>query len=681
MAALVCVLSAGCGEGSSGAERLRPGLAPPSARDTSEQADNFVVPKEESVAQADPRGVQAQGSQESSLGSLPQEELSFVGDTASGRALFVTKGGLASTSQLGRLLDGYGSAVWSPDGMRAVVNYPAVEDNDGIAIDDPDAGLFVVDADGRELWRISPTGSRAAWSPDGQWIAYSDNGGECVGDSGGYVVYVVRADGSGMPLTIGGGIRPEWSPDGTRIMYSFITGPFTWGLAVFELDGGNAWTIDQYQFPGGPEGPPVGSQAGAWSPDGQEIAYTYGDEIHVVNADGTRARRLIGGDEYLYAPSWSPDGQWIAYEAGPIAGADTIRDGHELWVADATEGNSKFVAQIDRFSAVWSPDGSRIAYLTNSANASGVIMVVAPAGNEDPYAVSPADSGDLAWSQDGTRIAFSSRGDTGSNPEGDGEIFVVDVDGGNLIQVTDNASDDYMPEWVISHQEALVNQTTEVASSRPSDAEVEEEILLLGSPFEGLTEEGNQEEGCSRLLYFASMNEAGEDVRTIVPEILGNNQFMTTGIGVEELQGIIIALDFVNLIMADMCGNIYDAADAFKAHYYLTSLRHEIGYLLKEGENLEDLILMLGPWSTEEEVIWYCESEYADAVRRQSRGWRDLLLSQRAVALYPSEDQNTAAWIGETIASVGYLCDVNGEGTASGAFPAQYHSMLSRLEE
>jgi Tol biopolymer transport system component len=51
----------------------------------------------------------------------------------------------------------------------------------------------------------------------------------------------------------------------------------------------------------------------AWSPDGSRIAYAAGDEIWVMNSDGTDQRAvtdcpLSGGCVGDMAPSWAPDG-------------------------------------------------------------------------------------------------------------------------------------------------------------------------------------------------------------------------------------------------------------------------------------------------------------------------------------------------------------------------------------
>jgi Tol biopolymer transport system component len=81
-------------------------------------------------------------------------------------------------------------------------------------------------------------------------------------------------------------------------------------------------------------------------------------------------------------------------------------------------------------------------------------------GNSEIYVVNPNGSGlvrltsntatdsDPAWSPDGTKIAFESNSDPrGTNPEGDMEIFVMDADGTDPVQLTHNALRDEGPAW------------------------------------------------------------------------------------------------------------------------------------------------------------------------------------------------------------------------------------------
>src|SRR5262249_18386055 len=50
------------------------------------------------------------------------------------------------------------------------------------------------------------------------------------------------------------------------------------------------------------------ADAGAWSPDGQKIAYARQSALYLAKSDGTESHKLVGVDGLLDDLSWSPDG-------------------------------------------------------------------------------------------------------------------------------------------------------------------------------------------------------------------------------------------------------------------------------------------------------------------------------------------------------------------------------------
>ncbi len=98
----------------------------------------------------------------------------------------------------------------------------------------------------------------------------------------------------------------------------------------------------------------------------------------------------------------------------------------------------------------WSPDGTRIAFMSNRDGhvpKGGVLttfeIYVMDADGGNPQNLTNDPNSDLspAWSPDGTRIVFS------SNREVNFEIYVMDTDGANPQKLTNNPGTDHHPSW------------------------------------------------------------------------------------------------------------------------------------------------------------------------------------------------------------------------------------------
>lgn len=107
---------------------------------------------------------------------------------------------------------------WSPDGTQ--VAFVAAK---GSFWDD-DRAVFVADADGTDVRRITPWNVtyRAEWSPDGQWIAFDYDPSTSGLDP--HDLYVVRPDGSEQRQITSNedakmSIAPTWSPDSQTLLF------------------------------------------------------------------------------------------------------------------------------------------------------------------------------------------------------------------------------------------------------------------------------------------------------------------------------------------------------------------------------------------------------------------------------------------------------------------------------
>ena len=133
-------------------------------------------------------------------------------------------------------------------------------------------------------------------------------------------------------------------------------------------------------------------------------AASYGYELAVVGVDGMDPRRLTGNGRFDNYPSWSPDGTRIAFLTGGNG-----RSGSDLAVI-AADGSERPEFESDKGIVLhppqWSPDGERLAVVGTDGNVRMLAIYTIGADGSDKRRLGAAASGP-AWSPDGTRIAFA----------------------------------------------------------------------------------------------------------------------------------------------------------------------------------------------------------------------------------------------------------------------------------
>ncbi len=205
---------------------------------------------------------------------------------------------------------------------------------------------------------------------------------------------------------------------------------------------------------------PTTHQGVSWSPDSQEFAFLYGD-IHIWDVQSQQLRQIPVEGYSVGEPSWSPDGRYIAFTCQRVQTAPenystetnlcVIRpDSSDLRVV----ANHVFVQEDDpnvdfegrRQTLDWSPDSRWLVYLSG-VDQPDVAIVKIETGEIRIVAASPAKDVNPDWSPDGSHIAFA------SNRNGKDEIFLIDVDGNNLINLTPNSqAHHFSPIWSPSGQ-------------------------------------------------------------------------------------------------------------------------------------------------------------------------------------------------------------------------------------
>ena len=199
---------------------------------------------------------------------------------------------------------------------------------------------------------------------------------------------------------------------------------------------------------------PDDNEEPVWSPDGTKIAfvsYRYGDgEIYVMNADGSNLTRLT--NYASYDPVWSPDGTKIAFRKYDTRGSSIGK----IYVMNADGSNQTRLTKYLCFNAAWSPDGTKIAFdaymdfddpysvFNGTGGIKGIYVMNADGSNQTRLSLVGRDP---AWSPDGTKIAFSTYDLITSNINKDTGIYVVDIDGTNLTNLTNGYNPGQSPVW------------------------------------------------------------------------------------------------------------------------------------------------------------------------------------------------------------------------------------------
>jgi len=182
-----------------------------------------------------------------------------------------------------------------------------------------------------------------------------------------------------------------------------------------------------------------------WSPDGTHIVWVHyvdglGD-IHMANADGTGETVLSNHAKDERAPAWSPDGTKIVFQRRVDVSGEVPF--HLFWLDPANPATKTQLTFGTRQShdAVWSPDGSTIAYVWGYDQYAEVcVMDVASQATACLTDNSLEDTAP-AWSPDGNRLAYV------RHEANDSEIYIVEIATQDTFPLTNNNVNDYAPDW------------------------------------------------------------------------------------------------------------------------------------------------------------------------------------------------------------------------------------------
>ena len=123
----------------------------------------------------------------------------------------------------------------------------------------------------------------------------------------------------------------------------------------------------------------------------------------------------------LAGPRLSPDGKWVAYAATEIDLAGGTRN-TDLWLVPATGGESRRLTTHPRSdsSPRWSPDGKRLAFVSNRDGAPQVYLLNLGGGEPQKATALASGVNSFFWLDDKTLLAVSDARPEGKPEEKDG---------------------------------------------------------------------------------------------------------------------------------------------------------------------------------------------------------------------------------------------------------------------
>ena len=272
--------------------------------------------------------------------------------------------------------------------------------------------LWMVSWDGARTLQLTYTAedseSHPRWSPDNRFLGFlAARGGEDAKDQ----VWVLdRTGGEARQLTaLPGGVNDfVWSPDGKRL-----------ALIASDPDpdepGPEAGEKEKKKTP-----PPIVIDRYQFKRDGYGYLRHLRDHLYLFDLETATSELLTPGDYDEFSPAWSPDGSRIAFVSKRDGDPDR-NENSDIFVIAAQAG--AVPAQLTHFESAdaarywgapaWSPDGTEIAYLQGGPRKyrdyDPPTLATIPAGGGEPTLLATGldrSATDVTWSPDGRELLF-----------------------------------------------------------------------------------------------------------------------------------------------------------------------------------------------------------------------------------------------------------------------------------
>jgi Tol biopolymer transport system component len=166
----------------------------------------------------------------------------------------------------------------------------------------------------------------------------------------------------------------------------------------------------------------------------------------VMNPDGSNVNVWTGGsDEWIYRQGVKNESLAPGCSSRVIVSKEQIAT-LQLWTVDLATGAHYQLTHLGdiAYDPVWSPVGNTIAFVSPAPGNDEIFLI-----NADGTGLTQLTSNEWewdkhpSWSPDGSQIVFWSNRDTQRK-----QIWVMNADGSNLRNLSNNNFNDWDPVWV-----------------------------------------------------------------------------------------------------------------------------------------------------------------------------------------------------------------------------------------
>jgi TolB protein len=193
-----------------------------------------------------------------------------------------------------------------------------------------------------------------------------------------------------------------------------------------------------------------------WSPDGNSILFGVMDiwNLYTVMPDGSELTQIT--DFRSNNADWSPDGTQIVFQSDH---QNEPQDTPDIYIIDITGENLVEILDdppnID-YSPRWSPDGKRILFISSKSGKEEMFTMNVDGSDVVQLSESADQVIEAVWSPDGTRIVFA------YGPYGRTDLFIADADDvrTNEVRLTNDQQANMHPTWSPDGKRIVFSSTT-----------------------------------------------------------------------------------------------------------------------------------------------------------------------------------------------------------------------------